>query len=358
MAQDRTATLRVSELAISHFRTFGSRTVMSFAPRGEPEAMVILQGDNGAGKSSALAGLELFFRAAIACLAAGASGSSDAEVSVRWDLITSVGHRDLVLRRRDRPAGVSEPTEIAVLFADPSLGAMTVRATPQGEGAVVKLTHGAPGRAQVEPDRAACEALLARMENPYGAGSRPLALLTARRRAMWLPEETASGSLPQGLATQLFRLRTSLEPTERRRWRAFVEVLGRYEAFGGKDVSVERLEGPTPQILVEDPGRAVVALGELGAGEQQLVTLTAALMLGRGAVLGIEKPESCLDARHQRTAQQILEAYAQGGLVDQVLLESNSPCFTRGLVLRFTRPPGGTTAVERVEAPAPRAARG
>lgn len=350
MAQEKTTSLRLAEVTLAHFRTYGSRVVIPLTrPDGGAAPLVVWQGDNGAGKSSAVAALEFFFRATIACLAAGASGSSDAEVHARWDLITSVGHRDLLLRRRDRPPAPAGATEVQVRFADDELGVLRIVVDDEGDGARVKLTQSARGQNFFEPDRAVCEKLLLRIENPYGTGSRPLAALTARRRALWLPEEAPAGALAAGLSVQLFRLRTSLDPSERRRWRAFVEVLSRFEAFAGKDISIERLEAIVPQILVEDPGRVVSPLPELGAGEQQLVALAAALLLGRGAILAVEKPEAHLDARHQRTAQEIFEAYAAGGLVDQVILESNSPCFARGLVTRFARARGSTTTVERVE---------
>lgn len=352
MAQEKTSSLRLAEVTITNFRTFGEATTIPLGvgvQRAEP--VVVFQGENGAGKSAALAAIDLFFRMAVACLAAGASGSSDAELTARWDLIATVGHRDLLLRRRDRPAGAEGPTEIAARFADAELGVLRVRAEEDGDSLRVKLWQSAQGKNFFEPDRATCEKLLPRVEAPYGPGSRPLAALTARRRALWLPEEAALAALPAGLAVQLFRLRTSLDPAERRRWRAFVELLTRFGVFAGKEISIERMDAGAPQILIEDPGRSVVPLAELGAGEQHVVALASTMLLGRGALLAVEKPELCLDAAHQRVAQELLEAYALGGLVDQVFLESNSPCFGRGLVVRFTRPAGESTVVERVEAP-------
>jgi hypothetical protein len=360
MAQGKIPSLRLAELHITGFRSLLGRTTIPLGRGdGAGEPLVVFQGENGVGKSSIFAALELFFRAAIACLAAGASGSSDAELTARWDLITSVGHRDLLLRRRDRPSGHEGPMQIEGRFADAALGVLRVSVVEEGSGARVKLEHSARGQNFFEPDRALCAGLLASLEHPCGEGSRPLAAMNARRRALWLPEEASAGPLPAGLLVQLFRLRTSLDPADRRRWRAFTETLGRLGAFAGKEISVERTDTGAPQLFVEDPGRSVVPLPELGAGEQHLIALAAAVLLGRGSILAVEKPELCLDARHQRAIGDLLESQAREGQVGQVLLESNAPGFARGLLVRLGRGAGGGVTAERAEpasapAPAPR----
>ncbi len=361
MTQAKAPMLRLAEVTITRFRCFGERTVLPLArPGGAAEPLVVLQGDNGTGKSSALAALELFFRGALACLAAGSTGSA-AIVPARWDQLVSVAGRDVTVRRSDRPSGTSGPTEIEVRFADPSLGTLRLVIEARGEEAALKLlrspSDAAPGAPLVGVTEAVCGPLLRALEQPHGEGSRALALMTARRRARWLPGDEVTGLLPAGLAAQLFRQRTALDPVERKRWRTFVEVVGRFEAMAGKELSVERLDASGPRLYVEEPGRSVVALADLGSGEQQVVAMVAGLLLGRGALLAIEKPEACLDARHQRAVQELLEAHALNGPTDQVFVESNSPCFARGLVLRVTRPVGGTTAIEQLPpAPAPRAA--
>ncbi|MCU0657177.1 MAG: ATP-binding protein [Polyangiaceae bacterium] len=355
MAEGNKAPWRLSELNITGYRSFGQRVTIPLGRESVGEPWVVFQGENGVGKSSVLSALELFFRGVIVCLAAGASGSSDAELTARWDLIASVGHRDLLVRRRDRPAGFEGATVLEGRFGDPALGVLRVSVEPRGEEAHVKLLHSARGQQFFEPDRSACEALLRRIEAPLGEGSRPLAAMTARRRAVWLPEDTSNGVVPAGLLVQLFRLRTSLDPSERRRWRSFVEALKRFDTFAAREVSVERLDAGPPQLLVEEFGRLVVPLAELGAGEQQVVALVAALVLGRGAVLAIEKPELCLDTRHQRALVELLESHVRGETGGQILIESNAPGFARGLQVRFLRAPAGDVTIERVDgAPAAR----
>lgn len=354
MVQGKTPSLRLSEFHITGFRAFVARTTIPLSRAdGNGEPVVVFQGENSSGKSSVFGALELFFRAIIVCLAAGASGSSDAEVSARWDIIASVGHRDLLLRRRDRPAGHQGATVLEGRFSDAGMGVLRVSIEEDNDGARVKLEHSGKGQNFFEPDRKLCEQLLASIETPHGEGSRPLASMNARRRALWLPEEPSAGQLPAGLLTQLFRLRTSLDPADRRRWREFVETLRRFESFAGKDISVERLDTIAPQVLVEDPGRVVVSLNELGAGEQQCVALAATLLLGRGSILAIEKPDLCLDSKHQRAASELLERQVQQNQADQIIIESNSPGFARGLLVRFSRGQGGAIVVERAEAPQP-----
>jgi hypothetical protein len=348
MAQGKTPPFRLVSFALAGFRSFTTPTLLPLA-RGEVgEGVVVLQGENSAGKSSALGALDLFFRAALACLAAGASGSSDAELTARWDTLASVGHRDLLVRRRDRPEGYGGPTVLEARFVGKLSGALRVTVAEDGSGARVKLEHSERGQNFFEPDRATCAALLAALEHPCGPESRPLALMNARRRALWLPEDGGVGVIPPGLLVQLFRLRTSLDPQERRRWRAFTEALGRFGVFAGKEISVERLDTGGPQLLVETPGRSVVPLGELGAGEQHLAALTAALLLGRGAILAIEKPELSLDTRHQRALIELLEEHGQQG---QVLLESNAPGIARGVQVRFVRGASGEITAELADAP-------
>jgi hypothetical protein len=252
------------------------------------------------------------------------------------------------VRRRDRPEGQDGPTVLEARLTGGLSGTLRVTVVEEGGGVRVKLEHSERGQNFFEPDKTTCAMLLAALEHPCGPESRPLALMNARRRALWLPEDGGVGVMPPGLLVQLFRLRTSLDPQDRHRWRAFTGMLGRFGVFAGKEISVERLDNGGPQLLVETPGRSVVPLGELGAGEQHLAALVAALLLGRGAILAIEKPELGLDTRHQRTLVDLLEEHSQQG---QVLLESNAPGMARGLQVRFGRGAGGEISAELAEAP-------
>jgi hypothetical protein len=365
--------LRLTELSIAGFRTFGQPTVMPLVQPGELVAdtgtgssgssVVVLQGEGGAGKSNAFAALDFFFKATIAVLAAGTSTGFEGALPVTWDLLTAVGHHDVLVRQRDRHPGPDAPIEIAARFVDGR--GLRLRVVPAGTTARLSLEwvgerqSGRAGERGSErgPERAErgrltareCAELLAQLEAPYGPGSRPVALLSARRRAAWLPDEPQSSLLPSGMATQLYWLRSSLSPSDRQRWRMFCDLLGRFEAFAGRDVSVDRLDAGAPQVTIEDRGRVVLPLSELASSEQHVVVICAALLLCRAPLLCIEKPELGLDGRTQRLLFEVLDGFARAGFVDQLLLESNSPAFATPCTLRLSRPSRGEGAATRVE---------
>lgn len=334
------ASLRIRGFAITGFRIFDARTPIALITSASaPEAVVVLSGEGATGKSSALTALDFFFRASVAVLAASMGSGFEGSLSVPWDMLTAVGRRDVLVRQRDRSAQAQGPTQIEVELGEQ--GALRLTVSPEPEGAKLTLDRGGKRLSAAES-----EALLAQIEQPYGPGSRPLAILSAKRRASWLPDEPHPLLLPPGMATQLYRLRTSLSAQDRQRWRVFCELLGRFEVFAGREVSIERVGAGAPQVMVEERGRLVLPFAELSWSEQQLVVLCAALLLCRAPLLCVEKPELGLDAKTQRLLFDVLDGFVRAGFVDQLIVESNSAAFSGGRVLRFGRGPRGEVLVE------------
>ena len=279
MTEDETIrsgpSLRIATLAITNFRTFRARTVLPFANgTAEPDRIVTLHGDNGAGKSSAIAALDLFFSALVACLA---EGDESGELLLASDGAFALpDNRQLILSSRDRPAGTSEATEIEVGFQDGRLGTIRVRFTPSGKKVRVRAEHrpheAAP--AAFEPyTRDQRDELSTWLQTPLGPASRALAILNERRSPRWLlsgsPDSTrpdpAQGSmLHPKLAEQLFELSTAFDPAARERWRAFGETLQGFPQFKGKVVQIQRVKpDQPPELIVEEPRRTVLRLDEL-----------------------------------------------------------------------------------------------
>jgi AAA domain, putative AbiEii toxin, Type IV TA system len=342
---EKRPSLRVEELAITNFRTFRDRTVIPFGDPGSGgDAIVTFHGDNGSGKSNAIAAMELFFEAAIACLT---FGGAKAQLVGTWDRPVPApggGQLPLVVRYRDRPAGAVEPTVVQVTFAE--IGTLAVGLTPLGEQVRISLSPSWEGRDDHEAEKRS--ELLTALSTPFGPGSRPLAVLDARRRAHWVGAPDRTRLLPAALADELFAHRTSLRPDQREKWRHFTRILADFASFQGKEISIERLpDDSVPQIVVEERGRSVLAFPELSSGEQQVLLLCAASLLAGAGILVIEEPEISLDVKNQRLLEGILRATVHAGHVDQIVLESHVPSFDGPSVVRFRRDEQGASAVER-----------
>lgn len=353
--------LRIKELAITNFRTFRERTVIPFGSPGVGgDGIVTFHGDNGSGKSNAIAALDLFFNVALSCLS---SHDNNGEVIGRWD-VPLMGIQEFTIHYRDRPTGTDGPTEIEVTFGDARLGTLRVCLTPSGNRVRLQLQNIAIAEstgteaAVTSLSRGSLrDQLKTWMETPDGPGSYPLAVLSARRRAQWMAKEPQLSLLHPSVAEELFSLRTALRPELRERWRVFTKVLERFATFQGKDISIERIEpGASPVIILEDRGRSVLPFGELSSGEQQIIVLIATSLLSNCRILIIEEPEISLDQRNQHLLRSILQAIADTGAADQVILESHVPSFDGPSVVRFRRDEGGATAVERVLSADPTAA--
>lgn len=337
--------LRIEQMAITNFRTFRERTVIPFGDPGSGgDPIVTFHGDNGSGKSNAIAALELFFEAAPTCLMFG--GEPQELVGV-WDRqINSPSGGSLtapLIRHRDRPAGSVDPTVIEASFADTRLGALAVQITPSGEQFRLSFLQFPSDRPRLDRDR-----LITWLDTPFGPKSRPLAVLDARRRAHWLGDQDRSIIFPSPLAEELFAVRTSLRADQRERWRHFVRILNDFASFRSKDISIERLPGfKSPQVVIEERGQSVLAFPELSSGEQQILLLCAASLLANAGILVIEEPEISLDVKNQRLLQDILQATVDSRLVDQIILESHVPSFDGPSVVRFRRDERGASISER-----------
>jgi len=351
--------LRIEELAITNFRTFRQRTAIRFAgPQAAPDAVPVFHGDNGAGKSNAMAALDLFFQTAALAL----HHSNDAgDVVIPWDTQwrgTGVPvDRPVVLAYQDRPHGSEGAMEIEVSFADPRLGRLRTTCTPSGDQIRVRLeraslTQSEGSTADVvvfapvpngERDQLATWLL-----TPRGPESRPLIVLDARRRLQWRVGEGHRSLMLPDVAGALLALQTSRRPEQRNLWRGFVELLHRFEAFRGKEVSMD--QAPTSavaELVVEERGRVVLALEQLSSGEQQVIVLSAMALIANSGILAIQEPEISLDVKNQRLLHTIIEEIVARGLIDQVILESHVPTFDGAEVIRFARRTDGTSEVTR-----------
>jgi predicted ATPase len=337
--------LRIEEITITNFRTFRGRTVIPFrggAP--DADALATFHGPNGSGKSNALAALDLFFAAAINFI------DLTRTANLQWDqAVTShSSRRPILVRYRDRPAEAEGPTEIEVHFADPRLGALRAVFTASGDSVSVEI-HVHKQDQWVRPDARTSTLtpdLITSLRAPFDPTSRTFVIVDARRRASWLSSEPDDRTA--ALVEELFNLRTSLLPAIRERWRAFVRVLKRFPMFQGKEISVDRLQANEPPVLLfEERGRSVLKLSELSSGEQQIVILTAAILIANAAIVAIEEPELSLDLENTQLLKKLLEEQIKAGLVDQIILESHVPAFDGASVIRFQRGPDGATLVSR-----------
>jgi len=355
---DSRPSLRIEQLAITRFRTFHERTEIPFrGPQGDADAIAVFHGDNGSGKSNAMAALDLFFQAAILALH---QPNDEGEILLPWDVARSVTGRSsdrfLVLAYRDRPHGVDGPMEIEVAFADPRLGQLRVTCTPSGEQVRVRLTRAVrpaepstvDGEAFAPVPREERDQVVTWLSTPDGPSSRPITIIDSRRHQQWLQREPQQSLMPPALAVELFRLRTSRRPEHRDNWRVLVDILHRFDALRGKEITMEQnLDSRTPELVVEERSRAVLALQELSSGEQQIIVLTAASMLSDSAILAIQEPELSLDYKNQRLLHDLLGEITRSGAIDQILLESHVPTFDGPDVIRFVRRADGTTEVRR-----------
>lgn len=351
------ASLRIAEFAITNFRTFQERTVIPLGTAEHADPVVVFHGDNGAGKSSALAALDLFFRAFTLWLRRRASSIGAIDPTMRFEWGDAQALKELPLRYRDWPAGVRQPMTLEVRFV--SLGTYRVQLTPSGSDVFLSAQQAAgPASltAMVQEDYVPllipwCKSLRSVIETPLGPGSRPFFILDDHRRGSWRTDEAyreeSLATLSPLLAEKLLQLRLSLEPHERERWRSFGALLSRFSTLKGKEISVDRVtRDSAPELFFEERGRQVLKLEELSSGEQQIVTLCAAIVTSRASVISVTEPELSLSANSQRLLKSILEEQVAQGLFDQLILESHVQVFDGPEVVRFQRN-NGVTQVSR-----------
>ncbi|MGK3997273.1 AAA family ATPase [Sorangium sp. So ce1024] len=372
-----TPSLRIARLVIENFRTFRGPTEISFTSGGAADEMPVFHGANGAGKSNALAAIDVFFRVASYCLRSVASAgrtSHPAALKLPWGFRDD--HFGLWMNHRSWPPGVRDPQRIEVHFDDPGLGALRATLTPAGNEVLLRLEKRMPAPAnRWEVPRGGKNAgglvvkdgtgevlpideispLQNALEAPLGPGSKPFFLLDARRRDFraigeGVPRDEGSSTLSAATAERLLALATSLDPEETERWRVFVELIHRFKTLSDREISVLRAPmagGEVTDLRFEVRGKQILRLSELSSGEQQVVALVAAVLTSRAALVAIEEPEMSLHPENQELVRDILREQVQRGIVDQIFLESHVQVFDGPEVLRFSRSPEGETLVAR-----------
>jgi energy-coupling factor transporter ATP-binding protein EcfA2 len=396
--------VRIHSFAIQNFRTFRERTVIPLEA-----GVTVFHGDTGSGKSTALAALDAFLRAVAFLLTHPTEGhvlpwtmnlaglerpeplltERDRPLAAEPTILaaTLVDAPSVWLEVRFAPSG--DGFHVKMSWSDAAERASQIAAS-QGDHAAAaaavtgaqeradRLVRGLPASVAKSPAwRAAqdnvdalsghAQALAAKLaaeraadettegqrtQNiqqllfPFGSTSRALAILDARRRPRWRPTPArASGSnLAPELASELYRLRTSKVALDRERWRSFVEMLTSFPTLRGATVSVEA--GEPPEIIIEHPGRVVLGLDELSSGEQELVALTATLLLSKAGIGAVEEPEMGLDTGAQGLWRDLCDKQRAAGFMHQVIFESHAVTFDGAHVVRFRRDSDGWTRVE------------
>ncbi len=348
--------LRIARFSVENFRTFRGPAEIPLANReGVADELTVFHGENGAGKSNAIAALELFFRASLLWMATRMSSDSENR-PLAWD--QREPHSGIVLSSRDWPPGVRTPLKIDVQFAEASTP-YSISLTPAGN--VVNLSmEGVWGPGDSAPQRLSPAetkylfSILDRFQAPLGARSRPFFRLDAGRHAYRSvgegqapPEASFGGPLSRDLAERLLGLATSFEPLDTERWRAFTALLSRFKTLAGREVAVMRMPDGSADLRFEIRGKQILRVSELSSGEQQVVALCAAVLTSRAAIVAIEEPEISLHPGYQELVREVLREQVRAGLVDQILLESHVPVFDGPDVVRFSRSAEGVTTVTR-----------
>lgn len=349
--------LRIRELTITNFRTFVEPTTISFCDaNGNADAIAVFHGDNGSGKSNALAALDLFFQTAHLLLR---SKSPEGDELIPWNMDYSVsgvhGDRPIHLKHQDRPSNRNGPMEIDVHFNDSRFGRLKATFTPSGNQVRLRLLWRKTSETEFATvSIAERDQLLTWIRLPRGLYSQPLTNIDSRRRQKQFMDDAEQSLMPASLSNYLFALSTSRVPKDRNRWRFFLRVVAQFSSFKGKHITVEIRPNKDPddetvtvELVVENPGETVLALDELSSGEQHVIVLLAASLLARSAILAIEEPEISLDAKNQELLNKILGELSEKGLIDQIILESHVARFDGPNVIRFTRNDDGSTSVKR-----------
>ncbi len=360
-----TQSLRIARLSVENFRTFRGPTAIPLANReGVADELAVFHGENGAGKSNALAALDLFFRASVLWMA-GRSSSDSEERPLPWDQREL--YSGIVPSSRDWPPGVRAPLRIDVQFVEATTP-FSIILTPAGH--MVNLSmEGVWGSGDAAPqqtqrlspvDAKYLSSILDRFQSPLGTGSKPFFRLDASRHAYRFAgnerfggeaqaplDAPSGGPLSRDLAERLLGLATSFEPLDTERWRAFVALLSRFKTLAGREVAVVRMPDGSADLRFEIRGKQILRVSELSSGEQQVVALCAAVLTSRAAIVAIEEPELSLHPGYQELVREVLREQVRAGLVDQIILESHVPVFDGPEVVRFSRSAEGVTTVAR-----------
>ncbi len=317
--------LRVKSLAIENFRVFGERVEIPLA-----DPVVTFHGRNGTGKSTAQVALMIAFHLLASVRASGGPAG---------DWKSSFGERQsqFGVAPRDRPVDSRHPFKLVLALENTDLGEFLF-SFEVGPNTPVLVVSGDETAARILGSKERAQELRTWVSAPFGDASHAFDIVSSRRQISWQQPQFSDVLLHGALAEQLFSLRTSREPRDRESWRYFAEVLGRFDAFKGRVVSIDRIgANSVPQLTFEERGRLILGLEELSSGEQQIVTLLASVMLSRAAVLAIQEPELNLDVDNQIIFRRVLEELVDAGFKDQIIIESHVPSFDGPEVVRFER---------------------
>lgn len=366
-----TPSLRLARFFVQGFRTFREKTEIPLSDVGGPaDEIATFHGPNGSGKSNALAALELFFRGAAMWLASGANPANQApnqlsqlplqRLRMPWGWADHLSGFELT--HRNWPAGERDTQSVVVAFADRRLAPMGFSLQPVGNESFIDLqwfvepsgaavdpvvdTTSLEISAQVERAQRLAAALLA----PQGPRSTPFFRLGARRSHL----QSIGGTLEAGapadsplsvaMATRLYDFATSVEPEDTERWRAFGDLVHKFQTLDRRELSIVLTSpsgsksGSSFDLRFEIRGKQILRLSELSSGEQQIIALCAAVLTSRAAIVAIEEPEISLHPDYQAILRDILADQVKAGILDQVILESHSPTFDSGpKVVHFSR---------------------
>jgi AAA domain-containing protein len=328
LATGESQRLQVRCFALENFRTFRERMAIEF----EPE-VTVFHGETGSGKSTALVAMDVFFRTLYFLLTQGPGQKP----RLAWNQnVSSFNRAEPLMAERDRPL-VSAPTVLGATFVhNPSLWVL-LRFEAIGPDLQVSMEWNLDGIQSSRQD------LLQRLF-VFGATTRPLAVLDARRRPRWVSGQASAPLLAPSLSKELYALRTSKVAADRERWRSFTTILSDFPTLRGATISIEA--GDPPELVIEHPGRIVLGIDELSSGEQELTSLTAALLLARAPIVAIEEPEMGLDVKTQELWRTVCRKQWASGFVHQIVFESHQPTFDGPRVVRFSRGPDGYTVVD------------
>jgi predicted ATPase len=343
-------TLRIKRFFVQNFRTFGPLTEIPISPT-TADAVAVFHGENGSGKSNALAALDFFFRAVLTWLA---HSNGDRPLALAWGAPRSEPV-PFVVDQRDWPPGlIREPMVLQADFADARLGNIALSLTPSGSQVVLsvhqQLVLGFPATTISQNQR---DQLRTWLETPQGLQSCPLFWLDARRRETRVSRDGqksrygVESPLSRQLIERLYALATSLIPIELERWRAFSGLVSRFPSLCGHELTIVKPPESDLELRLERRGVQVLRHMELSSGEQQVLGLCAAILTSGAAIVAIEEPEVSLSPANQELLLAIIREQVAAGLVDQVILESHVQTFDGPDVVRFERVPNGLTQVKR-----------
>lgn len=173
-------------------------------------------------------------------------------------------------------------------------------------------------------------------------------LVGARREEEAAPLATRE-PLPKDLGLALYDADTADDPVLRERFRRFLSALERFRDLLGDGQWRIRYDRQADQSeLFYDTGTTRVPLRLMGSGIQQIVSLTARLMMTGADIVAVEEPELNLRYTAQRRLWEILSDLVGGQTPSQLLLTSHSPAFeAEEMFYALKRSPNGPRVERR-----------